>query len=343
MPSTHARYSPSSFPYRERCAAWESKPGTNAAAEEGELLHAVMEGTEAEVNLLRSDLQPLAKAALDAMTKYLVDVKRIYKEERVDIDMARGHTTYGTSDVFVEHNSGKGTLIDYKFGRVQVPHPSANLQLRAYALGWFQKVSVSEITAVIIQPKCKPVVSSTIYTREDACRTYEELGEMMDRVVAQDPVRTPGDWCRYCEKQLKCHALQRVAAAEARKGPEMMTPEELAAALPIAIAAEAWAREVKNNARAALTAKVDVPGWTLKQAKGQRKITGSTTQCASMAGWWAGPLADASTPDLKKLPALARKGLIPKDWFEQLVKAKLAVQSDPTMTLHPKQKTKKHK
>lgn len=343
MPSTHARYSPSTFPYRERCAAWESKPGTNAAAEEGELLHAVMEGSEAEVILLRSDLQPLAKAALDAMTKYLVDVKRVHKEEKVDIDMDRGHTTYGTSDVFIEHNSGKGTLIDYKFGRVQVPHPSVNLQLRAYALGWFQKVSVSEITAVIIQPKCKPVVSSTVYTRGDACRTYEELGAMMDRVTQTDPPRTPGDWCRYCEKQLQCPALQRAAASNQQKDPEMMSPDEIAAALPIAIASEAWAKAVKDKAKETLTAKTDVPGWTLKKSKGQRKILGSTTEVAALAGWCVGPLTDVSIPDLKKLPALARKGLIPQDWFEQLVKAKLAVQSNPTVTLQPTQKTKKDK
>ena len=133
--------------------------------------------------------------------------------------------TFGTADVV--HVAGKdGTLVDYKFGRNEVPEAADNPQLAAYAAMLMQRYGLETVQVWVFQPRLGHR-SSALY-RAGHDRTFADflLGVRSECLRADAPFHA-GDCCRYCKgaAYCVCPELHREMQTLAKNPPDT---EELA-------------------------------------------------------------------------------------------------------------------
>ena len=133
--------------------------------------------------------------------------------------------TFGTADVV--HVAGKdGTLVDYKFGRNEVPEAADNPQLAAYAAMLMQRYGLETVQVWVFQPRLGHR-SSAIY-RAGHDRTFTDfLLEVRAECLRADAPFHAGDCCRYCKgaAYCVCPELHREMQTLAKNPPDT---EELA-------------------------------------------------------------------------------------------------------------------
>ena len=131
----HALHAPSSLGYKEICPSYSSRPGSNAAADEGTRLHECVERGTTEG--LPDELALLVLYCLDYRDKVVADMAAPEVMHEVKLSIAGG-LTHGTAD-FLAIDGSRAVLADWKMGRIRVAHPSENAQVAAYALGAAQE------------------------------------------------------------------------------------------------------------------------------------------------------------------------------------------------------------
>lgn len=175
----------------------------------------------------------------------------------------------------------KGTL-DYQCGnllfdikwrrRDYVP------QMAAYALMMIQECGWNAINVHILFMESK-YVQKLVLTEGECWRIINEA-----KHKAEDPNAEPNpcDYCSWCKHTLTCKALNdRVGVVtEGRKdweleqyhASQLTNPEELAKAIPIAIAVKTWAAAVDHFAKKFVFEGGTIPGYEVRSKKGNRKI-----------------------------------------------------------------------
>ena len=281
MPEEHARYSPSSFAYREICAGFINREESGPAAEEGTRIHKAVE--TGKLDELTDEQRQCAEMCL----RFVADEEAIFHSEKVltehKVSICEG-LTFGTADRIAIAGS-RALLFDYKFGRNSVPDAEENPQLQAYATGIFEEFPViDEVKAIILIPR-RDEVSSAIYRRSDLPRLRMRVQTIIARCEVPEPELRPTEHCLYCAAQGTCNALHRHALTiAAGYEDELKLPDEfhpsritdpatMSRALTVARVMEKWCESVKHHALQMRLNGQEIPGHELRTRAGTRKIT----------------------------------------------------------------------
>lgn len=297
MPEEHARYSPSSFAYREICPGFINREESGPAAEEGSLIHKAVE--TGKLDALTEEQRQCAELCL----RFVADEERRFRPEKIikehKVSICEG-LTFGTADRVAIAGS-RALLYDYKFGRSSVPDAEENPQLQAYAVGIFEEFPViDEVTVFILIPR-RDEVSSAIYRRSDLQRLKLRVQTTIARCEVPEPETRPTDHCLYCASQGTCRSLhQHALTIAAGYEDELKLPDEfhparitdpatMNRALTVARVMEKWCESVKHHALQMRLNGQEIPGHELRTRAGTRKITDPLT------AWLA--VKDRMTPD----------------------------------------------
>jgi len=277
----HARYSPSSFAYREICAGFINRDESGPAAEEGTRIHKAVE--TGKLDGLTDEQRQCAEMCLQFVRceEAAFRPERVLTEHKVSICEK---LTFGTADrIAIAGN--RALLFDYKFGRNSVPDAEENPQLQAYAVGVFEEFPVIEEVKVFILIPRRDEVSSAIYSRNDLNRLRLRVQTIIARCEAAKPELRPTEHCLYCAAQGTCAALHKHALTiAAGYEDELKLPDEfhpsritdpttMSRALTVARVMEKWCESVKHHALQMRLGGQEIPGHELRTRAGIRRIS----------------------------------------------------------------------
>ena len=253
---------------------------------------------------------------------------------------------YGTSD-FVAYWKDTGKLLvgDFKFGAGVAVEAAGNPQLRYYALGALVSAGdlpVSEIEAVIVQPRAGGVKAETI-DAVDLMDYAADLLEAAQAAMAKDAPRKAGEHCRWCRAKPHCDELRRfnlattVAAFDDGElvdedtdflGPNLIDDDTLARLLDRASVMEDWLRALREEAFRRMNSGHRLPGWKLV-AKRSRRAWRDEAEAESLLEMMGVP-DDQVWKRTIVSPAQAEK-LVPKGQRGRLSALVVAQSGGPTM------------
>jgi hypothetical protein len=201
-------------------------------------------------------------------------------------------------------------------------------------LGVFDQFEeVETIHAQLLMPRQNEISKAT-YTRTGHYKTLKhriflaiESSKAVDRLFQEGATEkligvlqpAPSN-CEYCGRKAQCPALNQLALTVATSydpslilpeivhGHQITDPSMMSRALLIAPILEEWVKGVKKAGLAMrMESGVEIPGWTLAERKGARKITNAQSAWDSVKDIispeeFAG-CADVSMPDLEKAVA----------------------------------------
>ena len=206
-------------------------PETSAAAEEGRMLHRVMElavklGNESE----KPEFDALFAALTDEQRQvYLTAVKlvndnvlcdfRAYNGDRMEVFEKRlwaaSGLFSGQGDAVFIRDNGEATIVDYKFGRGEVEPAERNYQLAAMAVLVADNYGVEQIKkvrALIIQPRAldkNKRITECVYTKADVDAAREAINAACKEAIEYaQPRQKCGYWCNYCKSAYRCKTAQ---------------------------------------------------------------------------------------------------------------------------------------
>lgn len=294
----HAEFGPSSLKHINNCPGWESRGGTNSAAEMGTRIHEAVEvrnpsalHDEKEVEIYEKLVQDM-DGAIEFLRTHTGVEPVIHQEIRLDIKLNECET-FGTADI-VAVSGNCAVLHDHKTGIGKVDAPPENWQSTAYAVGVFQLFpEVDTIFASFSLPQRNELLVGE-YTREKLFEYVEKLSKAIQQATRVRPQWAFGgtpNWellsisnsCQYCLHKDRCPALGHTAQELAKRynpdlipsgniaGKDIEDPEVLARLYTIATIVEKWAEGIKYRAVEMAKQGHELPGLRLKSL-GSRKI-----------------------------------------------------------------------
>jgi hypothetical protein len=285
----HAEHSPSALKMFEICPCYAKREGTNPIAERGTAIHQALESGDL-TQLKDDESQAIAQKCWDYAQLLIGSIGQYesHDEERLEIDLGDGVTTFGTADVLRHVPSAKYALmIDYKTGYGAVEDAEINSQAWAYVIGAFQKFpEVENIDFYFLIPN-RDEVSYSRFSRARLPEMQLRLQTVIRRAKEQKIFNPQPGVCDYCGRQGSCKALAEKALLIANRYTEgfklpkntanlddIDDPTTLALLLKLAPIMESWAEGVKKYALdKALNEGWELPGYRLTERKTPRAIT----------------------------------------------------------------------
>lgn len=293
----HAEYGPSSLKHVNACAGWESRGGTNDAAEMGTRIHEAVEikdpsalHNEKEVDIYNKLLVDL-DGALEFLQEKSGLVPTVHQEIRLEMALD-GCQTFGTADI-VAIAGHEAVLHDHKTGIGHVDAPPENWQSTTYAIGVFQQFpEVRTIYASFSLPQRNELLVGE-YHRDQLDEYIQRVSSAILAAMAVRPQWATGvpawdvldinNGCQYCLHRDKCPALGYTAQEIALRisnpvlpdGPidplDVEDPESLAKLYVVATIIEKWAKGIRAKAVELAKEGTELPGLKLK-SMGSRKL-----------------------------------------------------------------------
>lgn len=284
----HARYSPSTFAYREACPHWENDNDpekSTAAADQGTKLHEFCERETSE--------------GLEGDEKMFVDMCLGYAQPYKDAPGAvvmrevklKVLDQYGTVDLLIL-NGTHADMMDYKMGRHGVEPAENNPQGQGYMLGvWDKFPQIESVTVHFLLPRRDEVSTHTYYRSKDYNRVKLRIATIIARAKKPQEFCPSEGVCMYCGAKSRCAALATRALSISKKlQPGLVLPEKIeldasnpqqvAMLLSLAPIMEGWTKQIRDGAlRLSLEEGMDIPGF--------RRFTKSTPRrVTSILGAW---------------------------------------------------------
>lgn len=221
MPGAHAEFSPSKLDQYFLCPySWQYRDVQEAeseAAREGELLHcgiADMIAGCADPECYSGFSEEQMEMIHDCYVSYLeakstfVDPEIGVEERLVLRDGDGSEITWGTADC-CGFKGDSGFLIDFKFGRIEVPRPEENLQLLTYATALCQRFHLKTVEMWIVQPRLHKRLHYTFNFDEVGIGVILHVKMIIEGCKKENPRVTPGvSQCRYCAGKSSCPAMR---------------------------------------------------------------------------------------------------------------------------------------
>lgn len=198
---------------------------------------------------------------------------------------------FGTSDAIVICGDTM-TVYDLKYGKGVEVDAVKNTQMMIYAIGAYFSIaelwSIKNIEMCIIQPR--------LHHESHYLIDSLSLIEWANRILKPAAIRAyngegepfPGDHCRFCRCQGRCHALADFAqAVVSTSEPSLMEPEQIADILSRADVIKAWLKAVEESALATALNGGHIPGFKVVEGRSLRKITDQGKAVAALVelGW----------------------------------------------------------
>jgi RecB family exonuclease len=235
----------------------------------------------------------------EAVQVYVDDVERrrgahgeVSVEERFSLDWIDPEL-FGTNDCCIIDPLGRLTILDYKHGKGIPVEADGNPQLLYYALGAARGIEVSEITLVVVQPRCdhpNGYIREWTITPEYLKQFEDELIQRVNDVKkarkAKDVYKftKAGNHCRFCPAAGFCKTLKEEAYATAAQDfevvevteetlpkPSELTGEQIEEILNKAPLIEGFVKAVREYAHSCMDKGVKVPGYKLVKKRSNRK------------------------------------------------------------------------
>lgn len=329
----HARYSPSTYSYRDKCPGWTPDNDPSKSTEVADRGTAIHEAIEKEDTSRLTDADDIlcANKCL-AFTEALV--ARQPSHERFRELQVKVLDQFGTVDDLIVAGS-VAHMTDYKTGFWPVPDAEENLQMQGYGLGVFDKFpKVGTLNVHILLPRQDEISEATFTQKEDYPRLKDRIFKVIEGAKAVDQlfieeaeeklltVLSPSaSNCEFCGRKAKCPALRQLALTiQKRFDPAMLLPEGelhgsqitdpsiMARMLQLAPTMEDWAKSIKKGAlEMRMTSGIELPGFTLRERKGTRAITDAQAAWESVENILSpneyAACADVSLPMLEKAVA----------------------------------------
>jgi hypothetical protein len=201
------------------CPSYENDKETSRAADEGDMLHGIME--KHHIKALQSkEFKALGDERQISMIEMVVGyITPIIKAAKTDVEyevelnlrpLKLRDTEFGTADVLAGQRTKRhADVIDYKFGWLEVDDAEFNIQGWLYALGAFLKCAWADtVTVHFLQPR-RDEISSHTFDRSRMTemllraqtineRRHELAGKEFNPVVSN---------CTWCANKAGCKAL----------------------------------------------------------------------------------------------------------------------------------------
>jgi hypothetical protein len=175
--------------------------------------------------------------------------------------------------------------MDWKFGQLPVAPARDNIQLKAYALGVFERFpSVLKLEAALVTPRMEERYTHHAFWSYEA----EDIRAELEGIIAQanSPFKKPngGSHCAYCTNKPQCPVLNEAARATADElnllpiprqegGISLITPEDRTKAMLLASILPDWATLVKRECtRLALEHGEETPMFSVRRRIGNLAI-----------------------------------------------------------------------
>ena len=260
----------------------KGKPNKSSPiAESGNRIHDALEIDD--FNSLTDDGErDLAVRAAELRTEVIDD---FFHDEpmfgEVEINHIKEQRLYGLEDKVSGRFDGmvldghRALLYDYKTGYAEPIDAQHNLQMRTYAVLVAENYEkVTEVTAVIIQPRIRPEISRVVYSEDDLNTARAEVDAILERAYSPDAPIVPGaTQCNYCRAKAHCpEASKLVATLPLLKGvtiPDDKLPwllDDCRTAKKIIDAIEERARELLTENPTA------IPGYKLRAGSQRSEI-----------------------------------------------------------------------
>lgn len=247
---------------------------------------------------------------------------RVLLEQRMDSGIP---TCWGTSDVVIVSPTHV-EIIDLKYGQGYKVSAQGNSQLRIYALGALDTFSEllgepDMVYASVFQPRVDNYDTEEITPEELRRWRDEDVMPRAELALSEDAPFGPSEAaCRWCPVASICRVRVQAAVSEdfgddfldepipeEVPKPEVLTPEELAAALARAPFISAWLGALEKYALDyAYTQGQTIPGYKVVRSGGQRYITDHSAAIQTLIdkGFKASDVTNIKTKgigDLEKL------------------------------------------
>ena len=272
----HAKFSPSSFPARGKCAHFTSQPEEEVDKESpkyrGTLGHLALASILDNNNdkcvpeECTHDEIGCAQWAADYIKKNTSSSRMT--EQRIVIDVDFEEWTFGTADIIDPPMRDKLVVCDYKSGAYSKDYL---LQVMAYALGAMQLHDCEKARLIVLYgADRKAVIVDVTY---DECESA--VAEIKDRCDNPDDYEfIPCEFCEWCGNHLNCEVLNgtliKVAAEyednfelEEYHPSQITDPAQMAKGLYLAGIAEAWGKSFKHHAKEKAIEGMEIPGYEL--------------------------------------------------------------------------------
>ena len=199
---------------------------------------------------------------------------------------------FGTGDLIIVAD-GVIEIIDFKGGRYRV-EANRNSQLMLYGLGALLEFDplydIHSVRMSIVQPRVSNTATyemsaddllrwAETEVRPRALLAYEGKGEFC-----------AGEHCRYCKARFNCRARSEYHMQLAQrdfKQPDLLTDEEVADILPVAVSLNSWVQDLLAFATQQAVDGKRWPGYKLVAGRSNRKYTSEAEviRAATEAGY----------------------------------------------------------
>ena len=287
MSEYHHENSPSALARREFCPGsrlMESgKPDSESdASREGTMLHSVIASRllgQTTTEKLTTEQQIIIEDCLDFVDLFCDGKQLIIEQKSRLIDEDTGELlTEGTADVVII-NGNSAIVIDWKFGRGDVPEAVDNIQLATYALMVWQKykadnIPITHITCIVYQPRAYPKLTEHTFT--DFGAMYNNIRAVIRRTFVDNPPLITGlKQCQYCKGKETCPEYHNELATTHNEirtiNPvSLLTASQLSEMVDKTSLIVRYHEMIKAEIRTRLEQGDEVSGWQLRQGRTQR-------------------------------------------------------------------------
>lgn len=264
----------------------EEAEGADAAT--GTRLHKHMEdGTLPEDAAEAEAVQWCQESVRNLAGGYLEAAAEVYKEVRW---WCRDKSFSGQPDYVAVDGCGRVLIVDYKFGRGEVPAATKNLQLAALAVLALDNLSgVGEVYAAILQPFAGRRAPEVVrYTPEDLEQARAYIGKLLSAAEADDaPLRAGEAQCKYCKAAPACPACRMMLMRVTGGGMlpwSRWSPAQKRQAYDLAKLADKWQRKVMEAVKADLQDGREIPGLVLGGGSAKFEVQDAQGAFALLSG-----------------------------------------------------------
>lgn len=357
MSEHHATLSPSSFPMLAKCPCYKSgEPGE--AAESGSRQHALLAVMLNDAEVIPEDCcgcDETEREQVEWATGYVrrnTGDNRLIEERMSLLDDDFEEVTFGTLDIVEVVNRAQGdrlVVMDYKSGEDH----GYLLQMAVYA-----RMAMLRFDKTICEVH-------EVYGRLKKINKYDMtltdtnvIFDVIAGVNAANKQPCMNEFCKWCEKQGQCHetteAIVKVATeyepdnAVAKlplsevttwHSSDITDPKQMAIVLEVADYLGNWSKTVKAHAKTAALKGMEIPGYFLKETRGNRAFA-NITSAYNASGLDSDEFlacCTASVPDVEKAMKAKSglKGKAASDFFDLamqniVVRKKSSVQLERT-------------
>lgn len=247
---------------------------TSEYAQEGTLAHEIAEA-------ILTGKQPIEETTLTELALYIDYIQ----ESDHDIEYIEDRVAYtdwvedgfGTADAILlseEHQTVE--IVDLKWGKGIKVNAEGNPQLRLYALGALQKHmfavdwEIKYVRMTIVQPRLDHI-SSDFMEVADLFEWADTVVKPAAELALEDdaPLNPSDKACQWCKIKGRCRA--RAVQVLQYKETDLLTPQEMADLIPLADAAEKWAKDLKATCLVMAEEGTTFNGWKLVEGRSVRK------------------------------------------------------------------------